>query len=167
MRLTRGLECLAYSAQIYFDFSGYSDVALGLAAMFGLLNFNSPYKSLSAIDFWRRWHVTLSRFLRDYLYIPLGGNKKGPLRRYANLFISLCCSGLWHGAGLTFIAWGLLHGSYLSAINHLFRDMTNGWSLRPHQQCPLVRGVLVAHVLVGRARLGVLLTDSCPPRRFA
>ena len=121
---------LAYSAQIYFDFSGYSDMALGLAAMFGLrlpLNFNSPYKSLSAIDFWRRWHVTLSRFLRDYLYIPLGGNKKGPLRRYANLFIVMLLGGLWHGAGLTFIAWGLLHGSYL-AINHLFRDMTNGWS---------------------------------------
>lgn len=121
---------LAYTAQIYFDFSGYSDMALGLALMFGLrlpLNFNSPYKSLSVIDFWRRWHVTLSRFLRDYLYIPLGGGRRGTLRRYTNLGIVMLLGGLWHGAGLTFLAWGLLHGIYL-VINHLFRDLTNGWA---------------------------------------
>jgi len=121
---------LAYTAQIYFDFSGYSDMAIGLALMLGLrlpLNFNSPYKSLSVIDFWRRWHVTLSRFLRDYLYIPMGGSQRGTLRRYINLFVVMLLGGLWHGAGLTFVAWGLLHGFYL-VINHLFRDLTNRWA---------------------------------------
>ena len=120
---------LAYSMQIYFDFSGYSDMALGLAMMFGLRlpqNFNSPYKSQSMIDFWRRWHITLSRFLRDYLYIPLGGSRCGPLRRYLNLIVVMVLGGLWHGAGLTFIAWGFLHGVFL-AINHLFRELTNNW----------------------------------------
>ena len=114
---------LAYSLQIYFDFSGYSDMALGLARMFGVrlpLNFFSPYKARSAIDFWRRWHVTLSRFLRDYVYIPLGGSRHGPARRYANLLITMLLGGLWHGAGWTFVAWGGLHGVFL-AINHAWR----------------------------------------------
>jgi alginate O-acetyltransferase complex protein AlgI len=114
---------LAYTFQLYFDFSGYSDMAIGLAGMFGIilpLNFNSPYKSTSIIDFWRRWHLTLSRFLRDYLYIPLGGNNHGNARRYTNLLVVMLLGGLWHGAGWTFIFWGGLHGFYL-IINHLWR----------------------------------------------
>lgn len=119
---------LAYSLQLYFDFSGYSDMAIGLGAMFGVrmpLNFNSPYKAHSITDFWRRWHISLSRFLRDYLYIRLGGNRKGPARRYANLILTMLLGGLWHGAGLTFIAWGALHGLYL-LINHAWSAATKG-----------------------------------------
>ncbi len=119
-----GLEAwcgaLAYTFQLYFDFSGYSDMAIGLSRLFGVilpLNFHSPYKAVNIIDFWRRWHMTLSRFLRDYLYFPLGGNRKGPARRYLNLMITMALGGLWHGAGWTFVAWGTLHGVYL-AINH-------------------------------------------------
>jgi alginate O-acetyltransferase complex protein AlgI len=115
---------LAYTLQIYFDFSGYSDMAVGLSLMLGVrlpLNFNSPYKAVSIIDFWRRWHMTLSRFLREYLYIPLGGNRRGILRRYVNLMVTMLLGGLWHGAGWTFVAWGGLHGCYL-AVNHLWRE---------------------------------------------
>ena len=111
---------LAYTLQLYFDFSGYSDMAIGLARMFGIrlpLNFHSPYKAVNIIDFWRRWHITLSRFLRDYLYIPLGGNRKGPARRHVNLLVTMLLGGLWHGAGWTFVIWGGLHGLYL-VINH-------------------------------------------------
>ncbi len=111
---------LAYSFQLYFDFSGYSDMAIGLSRLFGIklpLNFNSPYKAVNIVDFWRRWHMTLSRFLRDYLYIPLGGNRKGTLHRYANLMTTMVLGGLWHGAALNFIIWGALHGAYLM-INH-------------------------------------------------
>ncbi|PPT04932.1 putative poly(beta-D-mannuronate) O-acetylase [Geitlerinema sp. FC II] len=107
---------LAYTLQLYFDFSGYSDMAIGAARLFGIrlpLNFNSPYKSVSIADFWRRWHMTLSRFLRDYLYIPLGGNRKGETRRYVNLMVTMLLGGLWHGAGWTFVLWGGLHGFYL------------------------------------------------------
>ena len=114
---------LAYTFQLYFDFSGYSDMAIGIARMFGIrlpLNFNSPYKATSIIDFWRRWHITLSRFLRDYLYIPLGGSRKGRVRRYINLMTTMILGGLWHGAGWTFILWGALHGFYLM-INHGWR----------------------------------------------
>ena len=111
---------LAYTLQIYFDFSGYSDMAIGLARMFGIqlpLNFDSPYKSANIIDFWRRWHMTLSRFLRDYIYIPLGGNRNGPTRRYVNLMTVMLVGGMWHGAGWNFLIWGALHGGYL-VINH-------------------------------------------------
>ena len=111
---------LAYTFQLYFDFSGYSDMAIGLSRMFGVqlpLNFNSPYKAHNISEFWRRWHMTLSRFLRDYLYVPLGGNRKGPARRYVNLFTTMLLGGLWHGAGWTFVVWGALHGFYL-IINH-------------------------------------------------
>ncbi len=107
---------LSYACQIYFDFSGYSDMAIGLAKMLGIdlpINFNSPYKSESISDFWRRWHITLSRFLRDYLYIPLGGNRRGAGRRYVNLLVTMLLGGLWHGAGWTFLVWGGLHGTYL------------------------------------------------------
>ena len=117
---------LAYTLQIYFDFSGYTDMALGIALIFNIrlpFNFDSPYKSTSIIDFWRRWHMTLSRFLRDYLYIPLGGNRKGKSRRYLNLMATMFLGGLWHGAGWTFVLWGVLHGIYLT-INHLWRDFT-------------------------------------------
>ena len=111
---------LAYTFQLYFDFSGYSDMAIGIARMFGIflpLNFHSPYKANNIIEFWRRWHITLSRFLRDYLYIPLGGNRKGKGRRHINLMTTMLLGGLWHGAGWTFIIWGGLHGLYL-IINH-------------------------------------------------
>jgi alginate O-acetyltransferase complex protein AlgI len=113
---------LAYTLQIYFDFSGYTDMALGIALMFNIhlpINFYSPYKAASIIEFWRCWHMTLSRFLRDYLYIPLGGNRKGKLRRYANLMATMLLGGLWHGAGWTFVCWGALHGIYLT-VNHLW-----------------------------------------------
>lgn len=116
---------LAFSMQIYFDFSGYSDMAVGLARLFNFkfpMNFNSPYKATSIIDFWRRWHISLSFFLRDYLYIPLGGNRLGVFRRYLNLFAVMLIGGLWHGASWTFVIWGGLNGLYLS-INHLLRKI--------------------------------------------
>jgi alginate O-acetyltransferase complex protein AlgI len=111
---------LAYTFQLYFDFSGYSDMAVGLSLLFGVripINFASPYKSLNIVDFWRRWHMTLSQFLRDYLYLPLGGNRLGPVRRYINLMITMILGGLWHGASWTFVCWGTLHGLYL-VVNH-------------------------------------------------
>ena len=117
---------VAYALQLYFDFSGYSDMAIGLALLFGVrfpVNFNSPYQSLSLIEFWRRWHITLSRFLRDYLYIPLGGNRQGPIRRYLNLFVTMVLGGLWHGASWNFAAWGAIHGAGL-VCNHLWRSLT-------------------------------------------
>jgi D-alanyl-lipoteichoic acid acyltransferase DltB (MBOAT superfamily) len=116
------LATLAYSLQIYFDFSGYSDMAIGLALMFGIrlpVNFRSPYKATSIIEFWRRWHITLSRFLRDYLYIPLGGNRHGEAQRYQNLMLTMLLGGLWHGAAWNFVIWGGLHGIYL-CVNHLW-----------------------------------------------
>jgi alginate O-acetyltransferase complex protein AlgI len=118
------IGALAYTFQLYFDFSGYSDMAIGISLMFGIflpLNFNSPYKATSIIDFWRRWHMTLSQFLRDYLYIPLGGNRHGWLLRYVNLMITMLLGGLWHGAAWTFVAWGALHGLYL-CINHAWAN---------------------------------------------
>ncbi|MDB5293504.1 MAG: acetyltransferase [Phycisphaerales bacterium] len=111
---------IAYTMQLYFDFSGYSDMAIGLAMMFNIRlpdNFDSPYKSVSIVDFWRRWHMTLSRFLRDYLYIPLGGNRKGESRRQVNLMLTMLIGGIWHGAGWTFAVWGLYHGVLLT-VNH-------------------------------------------------
>ncbi len=117
---------LAYSLQIYFDFSGYTDMAIGLARLFGFrlpVNFNSPYQAHNASDFWRRWHMTLSRFLLEYLYIPLGGNRRGQARRYLNLMITMLLGGLWHGANWTFVVWGGLHGVYL-IVHHAFRAVT-------------------------------------------
>ena len=115
---------LSYTFQIYFDFSGYCDMAIGLARIFGIflpLNFDSPYKSKSIIEFWRKWHMTLSRFLKEYLYFSLGGNRKGEFRKYINLLVTMFLGGLWHGAGWTFVLWGCLHGLYLT-INHLWRN---------------------------------------------
>jgi D-alanyl-lipoteichoic acid acyltransferase DltB (MBOAT superfamily) len=109
---------LAFTFQIYFDFSGYTDMALGTALLFGIVlpqNFNVPYRAVSVSDFWRRWHMTLSRFLRDYLYIPLGGNRHGLARQLGALIATMALGGLWHGAALTFIVWGLAHGFGLCA----------------------------------------------------
>ena len=117
------LGLVAYSLQIYFDFSGYSDMAVGLARLFGIklpINFNSPYQATSIIDFWRRWHISLSFFLRDYVYKPIGGSQFGNLSFARNIFFTMLIAGLWHGAGWTFILWGALHGSLL-ICNHLAR----------------------------------------------
>jgi alginate O-acetyltransferase complex protein AlgI len=110
------LGAVGYTLQIYFDFAGYSNMAIGLGLMVGLyfpLNFNYPYISQSITEFWRRWHITLSTWFRDYLYIPLGGNRKGSLRTYANLMLVFVLCGLWHGASWTFLAWGIYHGAFL------------------------------------------------------
>ena len=116
---------LSFGMQIYFDFSAYSDMAIGLGLLFGLslpVNFNSPYKATSLIDFWRRWHITLSEFLRDYLYKPLGGNRCGVSRGIINVLLVMALGGLWHGAAWTFVAWGVFHG-ILIGFNHLLRAM--------------------------------------------
>lgn len=116
---------LSYTFQLYFDFSGYTDMAIGIALMFNIylpFNFNSPYKAVNIQDFWRRWHMTLSRFLRDYIYIPMGGNRKGEAILLRNLFITFLIGGIWHGAGWTFVFWGLLHG--LATVIHRMW----GWS---------------------------------------
>ncbi|WP_018702980.1 MBOAT family O-acyltransferase [Anaeromusa acidaminophila] len=119
------LGAILYTFQLYFDFSGYSEMAIGLGLMLNLklpINFNSPYKATSIIDFWRRWHITLSQFLKNYLYIPLGGNREGEAKRLRNLMITMLLGGLWHGAGWTFIVWGGLHGIYL-VFNHLWKRL--------------------------------------------
>jgi D-alanyl-lipoteichoic acid acyltransferase DltB (MBOAT superfamily) len=119
------IGALAFTVRVYFDFSAYSDMAIGLARILGVklpINFFSPYRATSIIDFWRRWHITLSRFLRDYLYIPLGGNRHGPVRRYVNLMVTMLLGGLWHGANWNFVFWGGLHGAYLT-LNHLWRGL--------------------------------------------
>jgi alginate O-acetyltransferase complex protein AlgI len=129
---------VAYAFQIYFDFSAYSDMAIGLARTLGFYfveNFNSPYKSISITDFWRRWHMSLSTFLRDYLYIPLGGNRRGKVRTYVNLMLTMLIGGLWHGASWTFVIWGGIHGGMLA----LERAFGRGefWKTLP----PLVKAV--------------------------
>ncbi len=118
------IGALAFSIQIYFDFSSYTDMAIGLALMFGIRlpeNFNSPYKARDFADFWRRWHMTLSAFLRDYLYKPIGGNRAGPVRRWVNVMVVMLLGGLWHGASWTFVAWGAAHG-VLIAASHIYRS---------------------------------------------
>ena len=126
---------IAYTFQLYFDFSGYSDMALGIARLFGIilpLNFYSPYKAANISEFWRRWHITLSHFLRDYVYIALGGNRNGIFKRYSNLFITMLLGGIWHGAGWNFIIWGALHGSYLM-INLAWQALKEKYSLFKHE----------------------------------
>lgn len=121
---------LGYTFQLYFDFAGYSSMAIGLGYMFGLripINFNSPYKALDPSDFWRRWHISLSSCLRDYLYIPLGGNRGGEGKTYRNLMITMLLGGLWHGAAWTFVAWGAYHGALLAA----YRRYAKIWDLLP------------------------------------
>ena len=110
------IGALCYALQIYFDFSGYSDMAIGLGSMFGfrfMENFNSPYLSCSITDFWRRWHISLSTWFKEYLYIPLGGNRKGKIKTYINLWIVFLATGIWHGAAWTFVLWGLFHGFFI------------------------------------------------------
>jgi len=122
---------VGFGFQIYFDFSGYSDMALGLARIFGIelpWNFDRPYRAASPIEFWRRWHVTLSRWLRDYLYIPLGGNRKGERRRDANLLATMGLGGLWHGASLNFVAWGFYQGAMLLTNHHVRK---RAWRIPP------------------------------------
>ena len=119
------ITSLSYTFQLYFDFSGYTDMAIGTALLFNIklpINFNSPYKARSIQDFWRRWHITLSNFLRDYIYIPLGGNRRGHLNTYANIMATFIIGGIWHGAGWTFIFWGFLHGLAL-VIENIWRKL--------------------------------------------
>jgi D-alanyl-lipoteichoic acid acyltransferase DltB (MBOAT superfamily) len=141
---------LAYTCQLYFDFSGYSDMAIGLGVLFGVrlpMNFYSPYKAASIIEFWRRWHISLSRFLRDYLYVPLGGNRQGPARRHVNLMITMLLGGLWHGAGWTFVLWGGLHGVYL-IVNHLWRSLRRRLGLTRTSRAGAVAGWALTFVAV-------------------
>ena len=123
------LAVAAYTLQLYFDFSGYTDMALGAARLFNIrmpINFDSPYRASDLRDFWARWHITLSRFLREYLYIPLGGNRRGSVRTAANLLVTFALGGLWHGAAWTFVAWGVLHGVGLVTLRAWRRT---GWRL--------------------------------------
>ena len=143
--LRRPARCTAYDAwfglfgyafQIYFDFSGYSDMAVGLALMMGFVliqNFDSPYKADSITEFWRRWHISLSTWLRDYLYIPLGGNRKGPVRTYVNLMTVMLLGGLWHGASWNFVIWGAIHGGMLAFERAQGKDSL--YRRLPHARC--------------------------------
>ncbi len=150
--LYTGFECLmgiyGYALQIYCDFSGYSDMAIGIALLLGFRfpkNFDAPYKSATITEFWRRWHISLSSWLRDYLYISLGGNRKGRARTYANLLITMILGGLWHGAALRFVLWGALHGVAL-ALHKLWMSLVPGAKATGAEMHPVWRG------------LGILLT---------
>ena len=137
----------AYAVQIYCDFSGYSDMAIGIALLLGFelpVNFNRPYTSTSVRDFWRRWHMTLSSWIRDYLYIPFGGSRRGAFATYRNLVITMVIAGLWHGAGWTFLAWGLLHGAAL-AVEHALADRRKRKGLAP--AAPGTLGLVVRRVV--------------------
>lgn len=139
------LGVLGYTMQIYFDFSGYSDMAVGLGLLFGFSfpqNFHSPYKAVSITDFWRRWHISLSTWLRDYLYIPLGGNRRSSSRTYFNLWVTMLLGGLWHGANWTFLVWGAYHGALLAL------ERTCGWG-RAHAFQPARQALTFVLVMVG------------------
>jgi D-alanyl-lipoteichoic acid acyltransferase DltB (MBOAT superfamily) len=139
------IATFSFSFQIYFDFSGYSDMAIGCARLFGIRlpeNFRSPYKSISIIEFWRRWHMTLSRFLRDYLYFSLGGNRHGSKRRYRNLLLTMLLGGLWHGAAWTFVIWGGLQGLYL-CLNHGWRALCAKLGLQRISSSPLLNPLYI------------------------
>ncbi len=141
---------VSYSLQLYFDFSGYCDMAVGSAKMFGFdlpVNFDSPYKSKSITEFWRRWHITLSFFLRDYLYIPLGGNRNGKIRKHVNLLTTMLVGGLWHGAAWTFVAWGGMHGAML-VLNNIFRDALKALGLDSLRQRAVYKIFAAALTLV-------------------
>ena len=141
------LATLCYTLQIYFDFSAYSDMAIGLAFLFGIrlpFNFASPYKAISVIDFWRRWHITLSRLLRDYVYISLGGNRCGAFRRHFNVFATMVIGGFWHGAGWNFVLWGAIHGAAI-VVNHLWQ------SLKPAPRLPPFLGWALTFLVVAVA----------------
>ena len=141
----------AYAIQIYSDFSGYTDIAIGIALLLGIRfpkNFDSPYRSMSLQDFWRRWHMSLSRWLRDYLYLPLGGNRKGSARTYINLMIVMLLGGLWHGARLKFVLWGGIHGGGL-ALERLLLGRRTESTLLARGVLPerLVRWLITFHVV--------------------
>ena len=174
------IAALAYALQIYFDFSGYSDMAIGLGRMFGIalpVNFASPYKATSLIDFWRRWHITLSRFLRDYLYVPLGGNRASPTRRYFNVLLTMAIGGFWHGASWNFLLWGALHGALIVA-NGLWRNLlpgmripsVAGWFLTfmavlfcwvPFRSADLAASVTIWSSMVGIGSSNALCESAC------
>jgi D-alanyl-lipoteichoic acid acyltransferase DltB (MBOAT superfamily) len=141
---------LAYAFQLYFDFSAYSDMAIGLSRLFGVrlpLNFNSPYKAENISEFWRRWHMTLSRFLRDYLYFPLGGNRTGIFNRYRNLMIVMLLGGMWHGAGWNFIIWGGLHGIYL-VIHHAWAGVSKSLRFPSHSTAWKAAATVITFIAV-------------------
>lgn len=148
---------LAYAMQIYFDFSGYSDMAVGLGLMLGFRmpqNFNSPYKAVSITDFWRRWHITLSSWLRDYLYVPLGGNRLGPVRTYINLFVTMLLGGLWHGANWTFVLWGAYHGVLLAVERAAGKKGLLSWAPAAAQRLVTFALVIFGWVFFRAATLG-------------
>lgn len=147
---------VAYAFQIYFDFSGYSDMAIGLGLMFGFVfpkNFNSPYLAESITDFWRRWHISLSTWLRDYLYLPLGGNRRGPARTYVNLAIVMLLGGLWHGAAWNFVVWGAIHGLWLAAERAMGKSSPYSFLPRPVRIGLTFVGVLITWVFFRAADL--------------
>ena len=167
------LGVIAYTLQIYFDFSGYSDMAVGLSLLIGVrlpYNFNSPYQAWNITEFWRRWHMTLSRFLRDYLYVPLGGNRHGRARRYVNLMLTMLLGGLWHGASWTFVIWGGLHGAYL-VVNHGWQWLREklGWQRAASGVAAVARPWRQrrADLAVRDGRLGVLPRRGPGLRRSA
>ena len=150
------IGALAYSLQLYFDFSGYSDMAIGLGRMFGFrlpVNFRSPYQATSIVDFWRRWHVTLTSFFREYVYIPLGGNRKGLAKQAVFILFVFALTGLWHGAGWTFVAWGCIHG-VLVLVNHI-------WTRSVRPQLPAWPGEIAPRVARISSRLVTLLAVVC------
>lgn len=160
---------LAYTFQLYFDFSGYSDMAIGLSRLFGVrlpLNFDSPYKARNITEFWRRWHITLSRFLRDYLYIPLGGNRYGTFRRYANLIITMLLGGLWHGAGWNFVIWGGLHGCFL-VINQLWQHLCRRFTVKLPPQLAGILGLALTFLCVVFAWVYFRAPDLATANRVA
>ena len=155
---------LAFSGQIFCDFAGYSTCAIGVALCLGFVlpdNFRYPYAAIGFSDFWRRWHITLSTWLRDYLYIPLGGNRQGEARAYGNLMITMLLGGLWHGASWTFVVWGALHGLFLCA-----ERLVRGWTSRAAAQ-PATGALVGAHAAVYRASLGPAFVPSAGLSRFA
>ena len=149
---------LAYSLQIYFDFSGYCDMAIGMSLLFGIVlpfNFDAPYKSKSIAEFWHRWHITLSRFLRDYVYIPLGGNRRGEARRNINLAVTMLLGGLWHGAGWTFVIWGGLHGLFLIVHHNWLKLRSRSPGLARAAETPVYAlASLQAYAILRRRQLG-------------
>lgn len=149
-----------FTLQIYFDFSAYSDRAIGIGALFGVIlpeHFNAPYRAQSIAQFWRSWHMTLSQFLRDYLYIPLGGNRHGRIREYAALVVTMLLGGLWHGASWTFVVWGGVHGMAL-ALGHVWRRYT--------LPCPAVLGWLLTMMVVMLAWVLFRAEDFATAWRF-
>jgi alginate O-acetyltransferase complex protein AlgI len=147
---------VGYAFQIYFDFSGYSDMAIGLGLMLGFVfarNFNSPYHSQSITEFWRRWHISLSTWLRDYLYLPLGGNRKGPGRTYVNLALTMLLGGLWHGAAWNFVVWGAFHGALLAVERAVGIERLYGWMPKPLRVANTFALVLVSWVFFRAADL--------------